>query len=106
MFMKFHFRFMNSVIVFGMDTLIHADVFFFISSISVIVIAIVVVVVGVYVVTVLRDAKYISKKLRNAADELEEDFENLRKEVTGEGRKAKYLIDFFLGKFLGKKRQK
>lgn len=88
-----------------MNDLIHADIFFFISSISVVVITIVLCVLGFYVFSIVRDAKYISKKLRDATDELEENFDNLKKQVSEEGRKAKYLIEFFLNKFSGKKKK-
>lgn len=84
-----------------MNTLIHADIFFFISTIAIVIITIVLCVVGGYVILIMRDAKYISKKLRHVSDELEEDFENLREHISEGGNKAKYLINFVLNKFLG-----
>lgn len=85
-----------------METIIKADIFFFITAIAVVIVTVVILVVGYYIVLVMRDAKHISEKLRHAVDELEGDFETLREEVTQKGRKAKYLIDFFLNKFKGK----
>jgi len=85
-----------------MDTIIKADIFFFITAIAVVIITIALSIVGYYIVLVMRDAKYISGKLRHATDELEGDFETLRQEVSQEGHKAKYLLDFFLSKFKGK----
>lgn len=88
-----------------MNDLIHADIFFFISSISVVIITIVFCILGFYVFSIVRDVKYISNKLRDVTDELEENFDNLKKQVSDGGRKAKYLLEFFLNRFSKKKKK-
>lgn len=89
-----------------MNNILQADIFFFISSIATVIVAIILSVVGYYVIQIVRDAKYITTKLRNATDDLEEKFNEVREQISEEGRKAKYIVDFFLGRFMGKKKSK
>lgn len=78
-----------------MDILIHADVFFFITSIAVIVVTAVLVVLLVYLVRIVRDVKYISRKAKTETDLLAEDVGDLRKGLRTEGMKFKFFTDFF-----------
>lgn len=87
-----------------MNNILQADIFFFISSIATVIITIILGIAGYYVILIVRDAKYITTKLRNATDDLEEKFQEVREQVSEEGRKAKYIVDFFLGRFMGKKK--
>jgi hypothetical protein len=87
-----------------MNTLVHADIFFFITTIAVVIGTIILCVISWYIIGIVRDARYVARRLRHATDELEADFEALRRTVTEEGSKAKHIINFFLGKFLGKSR--
>lgn len=89
-----------------MNNIIHADIFFFISSIATVIITIILSIAGYYVILIVRDAKYISAKLRNATDDLEEKFQEIREQVSEEGRRAKYIVDFFLGRFMEKKKSR
>ena len=88
-----------------MNTLLHADIFFFITAIAIVVITIVLCITGCYIILILRDARYVSQKLRHAVDELGEDFEILRDQVSQEGHKAKHLVKFFLNRLLGKRKK-
>ena len=54
-----------------MNTLIHADIFFFISTIAIVIITIVLCVVGGYTILIMRDAKHISKKLRHVHSDID-----------------------------------
>ena len=58
-----------------MDTLLKADIFFFITSIAVVVVLIIFVFMGFYLVQTLRNIRDISNKLKRAADLVEGDFE-------------------------------
>ena len=89
-----------------MDDLIKADIFFFISSIGAVIVTIILSIAGYYVILIVRDAKYISGKLRNATDELEEKLEAVKEQISENGRRAKYVVDFFLGRFMGKRKTK
>lgn len=85
-----------------MNTLLQADIFFFITSIAVVVVAIALCIGLWHCIHILRDARHITGKMRQAADALYGDFEHLRSEVKDEGRRAKFLVDFFLNAFFGK----
>ena len=58
-----------------MDTLIQADIFFFITSIAVVVLTILVIIILFYVIQILVNFKAISKILRNGAENAEESLE-------------------------------
>ncbi len=89
-----------------MNNILQADIFFFISSIATVIVTVILSIVGYYVIQIVRDAKYITTKLRNATDDLEEKFQEVREQISEEGRKAKYIVDFFLGRFMGKKKSR
>ncbi len=89
-----------------MNNILQADIFFFISSIATVIVTIILSITGYYVILIVRDAKYITTKLRNATDDLEEKFQEVREQISEEGRKAKYIVDFFLNRFMGKKKSR
>lgn len=84
-----------------MRTLIHADIFFFITSIFVVVLTIVLAVAGVYFILILRDMKYISRKVKIEGEEIIGDVKELREKIREEGvglRSIGKLFGFFSGK--------
>ncbi len=87
-----------------MSNILQADIFFFISSIATVIITIILSIAGYYIILIVRDARYVAKKLIEATDDLEEKFQEIREQVSEEGRKAKYIVDFFLGRFMEKKK--
>lgn len=60
-----------------MDTLIHADIFFFITSIAVVVLTILLVIAFVYFIQILVNFRDISKILKNGVDNASEKVEEL-----------------------------
>jgi len=82
-----------------MENFIKADIFFFITSIAVVISTIGVIVVAVYVVRILRDMKHISKKVSEEGDKIIEDVEYLRETAKAEGMKIKNITDFFINLF-------
>ena len=78
-----------------MQELIHADIFFFVTTIVVGVLGIFLIIAGVYGVLILNDLKYISKKLKKGSDEIMEDFEALRSEIKEKGSALKHAKSFF-----------
>lgn len=68
-----------------MGTLIHADIFFFVTTISVVLITSLSLVVIIYVVRILNDFRYISGVVRRKTDMLAEDLDEIRNEVKREG---------------------
>lgn len=80
-----------------MDTLIHADIFFFITAISVVVLSIGTGIVIYYLVRILRRIDEISEKVRAESDEIVRDVKDFRATMRSEGIKVKTVLDMFLG---------
>jgi hypothetical protein len=68
-----------------MRTLLHADIFFFLTSIFVVVLTVVLSVAGVYFILILRDMKEISKKVKTEGGEIIEDVKKVREKIEEEG---------------------
>ncbi|MES2135197.1 MAG: hypothetical protein V4449_03095 [Patescibacteria group bacterium] len=79
-----------------MDTLVHADIFFFITAIAVLLGTGTFLVASWYVIQILRDVREISTKAKNAAGKLEIDFETLRADMKRKGDKVGVIADTFL----------
>ncbi|MBY0472926.1 hypothetical protein K2Q00_01400 [Patescibacteria group bacterium] len=85
-----------------MNDILHANIFFFISSVSTILIAILVGVILFYIARIMRDISDIVRKINNVSDDLERDFQDLRHEIKNEGVKVRSIIDVALGFFLSR----
>lgn len=81
------------------ETLIHADVFFFLTSIAVIVATIVLGIAGIYIILILRDVKEIARLARHEAEVLKENVAAVREAVQAEASRARSLIGLFLSIF-------
>lgn len=77
-----------------MDTLIHADIFFFITTIAVVVIALLLIIALVYVIKLLSEIKGIAEQVREETVLFREDIHGLRDSVKREGFKLKHLFNF------------
>ncbi len=77
-----------------MDTLIQADIFFFVTTVVTIVIGVLIAVGLTYLVFVLRDLKHISHTVRTGADILADDISGLSQDIRRNGVKVKSLVDF------------
>ncbi|HVV14909.1 MAG TPA: hypothetical protein VHD55_00685 [Candidatus Paceibacterota bacterium] len=80
-----------------MNELVHADIFFFITSVAVIALSAAMLVLLLYLIPAARDLRSITAKVRKAGDEMEKDFEDLRANLRAEGSKGKMLVDIVLG---------
>ena len=78
-----------------MKSLIHADIFFFITSIAVIALTAILVVVLVYLIQILRDVKDVSRVVKKETRDLAGDISDLRFKAKREGLKLKHFADFF-----------
>lgn len=87
-----------------METLIHADIFFFITSIFVVFLTVGFGVALVYIIPILKDMRHLSALAREEGDKFTRDIDDLRSAVKEEGMKAKSIIDYFLALFI--RRQK
>lgn len=87
-----------------MENVVKADIFFFVTSIAVVVFTIGVVIAMYYVVRILKEMKRVSKKISEEGDKIIGDVEYFREAVKNEGTKIKNVANFFLGWFI--RRQK
>lgn len=72
-----------------METLLKADIFFFISTIAVIVLVIVFTVLLVYLILILRNIFYISNLIKKESNEVVKDISDFRSSVRVEAGKLK-----------------
>ena len=89
----------NRVIMMPMNTLIHADIFFFITTIWVIIISAIVAFILWKVAGVMSDIREISKKVRAGSEVLSEDLSELRKTFKTEGAGVKHVWKYFQNLF-------
>ncbi len=91
------------------DTLLRADIFFFITSVAVVIITVALAVAFFQFIQILRDVRYVSKRLREEADRILTDVEGVRKFVKKEGRRVidlKELLGGVIGTFLPKRKSR
>lgn len=69
-----------------MDTLAKSDMFFFITTICILLVSLVLLVVGAYVIVIIADIRMITKKLREGTDEVVDDLKLLRENLKEKGR--------------------
>jgi len=72
-----------------MDTLIKADIFFFVTAVAVVAVAFLLAVVLVYVVLILRQVMTISRRVNEESQKVVEDIETLRQQARESGRKLR-----------------
>lgn len=100
-----------------MDTsnLIHADIFFFITSIAVVVFTILLIFVLVYVLRVVRAIAHIAERVKVESEQMIEDISDLREKIKDSGSHisgvGKWLLTLIFGKvasgvFSGAKKRK
>ena len=77
-----------------MDTLIHADIFFFVTTIAVVVIALFFIIALIYLIKTLNRIKDIAEQVRQETVLFREDIHGLRNSVR-QGFKIKRLLSFF-----------
>jgi len=80
-----------------MADVLHADIFFFISSIATVILSILLAIALYYAIRILHDVRNVTEKIRKASDDLEHDFDQLRESVKGEGVRVKTIVELVLG---------
>lgn len=83
-----------------MNTLVHADIFFFVTTIAVAVLTIALTVLIVYLVKVLRNMREITDAIKEETILVRRDIGDLRTEVRARGARAKGMMDL-VGQFFG-----
>jgi hypothetical protein len=90
--------------------LIHADIFFFITSILVVFLivgfALVLILFLVYIIPILKDMRDLSNTVKKEGDKLAGDIDELRTTVKTEGGKVKSVFDYLISLFLRRQRIK
>lgn len=77
-------------------TLIHADIFFFITTITVGVIGILLAIAIIYLIKVIRDIDKLQKRVSVQTGELIEDIKVVRNEVASEGAVVKHVFSLIV----------
>lgn len=75
-----------------MSTLLYADIFFFITAVAVIAVTIVVLVMAFYLIRILRNARDISRMVRDETEAVVEDVGALRRRITQESKLLSLLF--------------
>ena len=89
-----------------METLIHADIFFFITTIWVVIISAVLVIILWNVAYIVNDLRHISRKIREGSDALSEDLHDLRTVIHTEGANFNNIWKYFKRLFSHRQRSK
>jgi hypothetical protein len=92
-----------------MDNVLQADIFFFITTVAVIVASIVLTIALIYVIQILRDVRYVTKRTRKEADGILDDIHSARRFVEKEVKRAfdiREVVTGIVGMFLKKKRSR
>lgn len=88
---------------FRMETIAKADIFFFITSVAVILLALLGAAALVYAIRILRSIRKIADLAQHEAQNLSQDIQDLRDEVKKEGGRLGGAIKAFARMLLGKK---
>lgn len=81
-----------------MDELLHANIFFFITSIAVIVVTVFLVVLLHHLIQIARDAREITNMVKEESTEIAEDLEELRDTIKKEGFRLWHFFAFLVGR--------
>ncbi|MEK7576341.1 MAG: hypothetical protein AAB482_01465 [Patescibacteria group bacterium] len=82
-----------------METLIHADIFFFIASAFVVVLTIGFILALVYIIPALKDLRDLSATVKKEGDKIASDIDGIRNTIKEKGSKAKSTFDSVLAFF-------
>ncbi len=78
-----------------MSQIMKADIFFVVSTVSVVVVSVLIIVAILYLIGILRDARKLSSRVREEGEEIVNDVGNIRKKtITGLSR----IINSFIKK--------
>ncbi len=87
-----------------MEGFLKADIFFFVTTIAVIFVSVALVVVLVYLIKILRDFLYVSKKVKDESDKIIRDVDEFRGEFKKRSGSWAEIIAFFSKLFKIKKK--
>ena len=68
-----------------MQDIIHADIFFFITSIAVVIFTIIAAIVGMYMIGIMRDVRQITRRVRDGVEHVSASAEKIVDDVRNDG---------------------
>ena len=68
-----------------MESIIHADIFFFVASIGFVLVALVICVAAMYIIRILREVEFIVRRVREGLDHVSEEAERIVHDVAEDG---------------------
>lgn len=71
------------------------DIFFFVTTIAVVVLTILLAILIIYIIKISKDIKYITRKAKSEADIISGELSELRENVKEQGAKLKFFSSFF-----------
>ena len=77
-----------------MNDFMKQDIFFFVTTIAVVLLTLLLAILMIYIIKITRDVKYILQKAKTEADLISQDLSDLRRNMST-GFKIKYLFNFF-----------
>jgi predicted Holliday junction resolvase-like endonuclease len=82
-----------------MESVAKSDVFFFVTTVAVIVVTLVIVVALAYIIRIASDIKYISTRAKQETDEIVDDLKSARETLKEKGRTISTILSslWFLG---------
>ena len=80
-----------------MTSLIHADIFFFITSIAVTVGGILIVILLIYAIFILRDVFIVSERVKRETELIAMDIDSAREHIKKQGEEFSSILGFFKG---------
>jgi len=76
-----------------MESLIKADIFFFVTTIAIVCVSAVTIIVLIFVTRILKEVLKISEKAKSEADNIIADVRDLRSAIREEGTKLKFISE-------------
>lgn len=77
-----------------MDTIVHADIFFFITACAVVILTIILGIILIYGVFVAKNVHYIVSKIKKESDNISDDIYNVRLKIKEQSTKILALMAF------------
>jgi len=87
-----------------MSSLVHADIFFFVTTIAVVVVAAALTVVLIYLAKILHDMRKVTEQVREETILFRKDISDLREQVRNEGFKLRSFFDT-IAAFFGRRKK-
>lgn len=89
-----------------MEDVLKSDIFFFVTTIAVALVSAGLIVVFVYLIKILNDFLFISRKVKEEGEKIIKDVEAVREKAEKEGLRMKKIFAFFKKRFTIKKGHK